>query len=57
VKNKNLILENDPLASLPNAYYLLQDAVEDPYSDFAQIAKIISITPRSLEIPSKFRLL
>ncbi|MEK9628323.1 MAG: HDOD domain-containing protein [Nitrospinota bacterium] len=41
----DLITENDPLASLPNTFYLLQDAIEDPNSDFAQIGKIISVDP------------
>jgi len=41
----DLITENEPLASLPNTFYLLQDAIEDPNSDFAQIGKLISIDP------------
>jgi len=41
----DLITENEPLASLPNTFYLLQDAIEDPNSDFAKIGKIISIDP------------
>jgi putative nucleotidyltransferase with HDIG domain len=42
---QDLISGNEPLASLPNTFYLLQDAVEDSNSDFAQIGKIISIDP------------
>jgi putative nucleotidyltransferase with HDIG domain len=42
---QDLISENEPLASLPNTFYLLQDAIEDPNSDFARIGKIISIDP------------
>ncbi|HIJ50136.1 MAG TPA: HDOD domain-containing protein [Nitrospinae bacterium] len=30
---------------MPNTFYLLKDAVEEPNSDFAQIGKIISIDP------------
>ena len=41
----DLITENEPLASLPNTYYLLQEAVDDPDSDFAQIGNIISLDP------------
>ena len=41
----DLISENEPLASLPNTFYLLQDEVEDPNSDFARIGKIISMDP------------
>ncbi|MBC8282706.1 MAG: HDOD domain-containing protein [Nitrospinae bacterium] len=41
----DLITENEPLASLPNSYYLLQEAMEDPNSDFVQIGKIISVDP------------
>lgn len=41
----DLITENEPLASLPNSYYLLQEAIEDPNSDFVQIGKIISVDP------------
>jgi putative nucleotidyltransferase with HDIG domain len=41
----DLISENEPLASLQNNFYLLQDAVEDPNSDFVQIGKIISMDP------------
>ncbi len=42
---QDLISENEPLASLPNTFYLLQEAVEDPNSDFDQIGEIISIDP------------
>ena len=42
---QDLISENEPLASLPNTFYLLQEAMEDPDSDFAQIGKIISNDP------------
>jgi putative nucleotidyltransferase with HDIG domain len=42
---QDLISENEPLASLPNTFYLLQEAMEDPDSDFAKIGKIISIDP------------
>jgi putative nucleotidyltransferase with HDIG domain len=42
---QDLISEDEPLASLPNTFYLLQDAVDDPNSDFARIGKIISIDP------------
>jgi putative nucleotidyltransferase with HDIG domain len=42
---QDLITENEPLASLPNTFYLLQEAMDDPNSDFAQIGKIISIDP------------
>jgi HD-like signal output (HDOD) protein len=42
---QDLISENEPLASLPKNFYLLQEAMEDPNSDFAQIGKIISIDP------------
>ena len=41
----DLITENEPLASLPNTFYLLQDAMDDPNSDFVQIGKIISVDP------------
>jgi hypothetical protein len=57
METQYLISENDLLAPLQNTYYLLQDAVKDPNSDFAQIEKIISIAHRSLQIPSKSRLL
>ena len=39
------ISENELLASLPKIFYLLQEAMEDPSSDFAEIGKIISIDP------------
>jgi hypothetical protein len=40
METQGLISEYDPLAPLPNTYYLLQDAMEDSNSDFAQIEKI-----------------
>ena len=45
METQDLISENEPLASLPKTFYFLQEAMEDPSSDFAQIGKIISIDP------------
>ena len=45
METQELISENDPLASLPKTYYLLQHAVEEPNFDFAQIVKTIRIAP------------
>ena len=42
---QDLISENEYLASLPKTFYFLQEAIEDPHSDFAQIGKIISNDP------------
>ena len=36
---QDLISENVPLASLPKTFYFLQEAMEDPNSDFTQIEK------------------
>ena len=45
METQDLISENEPLASLPKTFYFLQEAIEDPHSDFAQIGKIISNDP------------
>jgi HD-like signal output (HDOD) protein len=42
---QDLISKSEPLASLPKTFYFLQEAMEDPHSDFAQIGKIISNDP------------
>jgi len=39
METQDLISENEPLASLPKTFYFLQEAMEDPNSDFTQIEK------------------
>jgi putative nucleotidyltransferase with HDIG domain len=42
---QDLISENDPLASLPNTFYKLREAISDANCDFEDIAEIISMDP------------
>jgi len=41
----DLVNENEPLASLPNTFYKLQEIVADSACDFDDIAEVISIDP------------
>ena len=42
---EDLISQNEPLASLPNTFYKLQEVVADSDCDFDDIAEIISVDP------------